>query len=88
MTAAPSQPTDTEALAGMTRSQYLDFKLRQDFTMMAWIVFFVWLLDLAPGYVGCLAAIYLLMLLAARSDHGRKWDRAHVASASIRQPGK
>lgn len=90
MTAAPSHSPEAEALASLSRGQYIGFKLRQDLKTMAVMFAFVWLLDLAPRSLGYLAALYLLILAAARYDHGRKWDRAHAvrpAPESVLQPG-
>ncbi len=91
MTAALSKSPEAEALAGMTRSQYLDFKLRQDLKTMAWMFVFFWLVGFESRSLTYLAASYLLILAAARFDYGRKWDRAHAVRPSpdsIRQPGE
>ncbi len=91
MTAALSNSPEAEALAGMTRSQYLDFKLRQDLKMMAWMFVFCWFIGFESRSLSYLAAVYLLILVAARYDHSRKWDRAHTVRTSpesVRQPGE
>lgn len=85
MTAAVSNSPEAEALASMGRSQYLGFKLRQDLKPMVWMLVIFWILDL--GSLTYLAAAYVLILALARFDHGRKWDRAHAAPESSRQPG-
>ena len=89
MTAALPNSPDAEALVRMNRRQYVDFKLRQDFRMMAWMVLIFWIIGFEARYVGILAAVYLLILAAARYDHGRKWDRANAVQPSepVRQPG-
>lgn len=91
MTAALSKSPEAEALAGMTRSQYLDFKLRQDLRIVAGTLLFCWITGFVSDSLVYLVAFYLLILAAARFDHGRKWDRAHAARPSpesIRQPGE
>jgi hypothetical protein len=88
MTAIPSPLTDASAISSLSRNDYLAFKLRRDFLTAACMFCFFWLIDFDACSLGYLAAVYLLIPVAARFEHGRKWDQAHLASASIRQPGE